>query len=81
MLKVSKEQLYEELQDMIRIMNRDDYLRDPNMVPSRVCKKKQGTKAATVILKRFKKTTLYELDRGQLQEAIDIIHKIPIRGL
>jgi len=80
-LVLSKEQLFEELKEIIKCMNNDNFRRDPNVAEGRGRPKRQGDVAVQKLLKKFKKTTLYELNNHQMQSAIDILHAVPIRGM
>jgi len=82
-IHVSKEELFEELETIIARLNSDSFGIDPDKFLSATAKpnKKIGLRAVSEILKKHKKTTLYELSRAQIEDAIDWLHSIPVRGM
>jgi len=77
---VSKEELFEELGQIIEIMNGERFGMNPLLPPLKVVKKNQGDAAVRTILKHYNKTTLYELNKDQMQESIDTLHIMTIKG-
>jgi hypothetical protein len=75
-----KDNLFEELEDIIKVMNKEGFADNARIVGLKATTKDVGGRVAKSILKKYKKTTLYELSEDQLQEMIDYLHSCVIRG-
>ena len=79
-MEISKDQLLDDLHDIITIMNQEDYMRRARLRGISALAKKLGDNALRKILRTYKVTTLYELDKKQLSDAIDTIYVDIIRS-
>jgi hypothetical protein len=76
----SKEDLFKEIEDCVRIMNGDTFWRNQSNRAKGNVKWRAGTKVIKEVLGMFRATTLCELNRNQLAKALDHIHHSVIRG-
>jgi len=77
----TKETSYEQLEDCIQIMNKKSFGKNPITGYSSAVKKnhQKGDATTKAILKKYGITTLYELNKQQMDQEIILIHKSAIK--
>lgn len=82
MFKETKEDLFSDLEDMVKIMNKEDFWIGPRDIRRREnINNRHGSIKVREILKRHKVTTLCELTKKQLQDEIILIHQSVMKGM
>ena len=76
----TKEMLYEELLDMLKRMNQEDYELNSIIVKTgaTLLSQRAGSRAKRAILLKYRYKTLWRLTSEELSETIDILRSVSI---